>query len=193
MLRSGRTPKELAKRLGVSEQTLRNWRRQTEADRRERSDVPTSAELEELRRLRKENARLKQERDRLKRAAGLLRRGERAPVTAYQLISAEKARTPICLSCRLLGVSRSGSTNGPPTSPPSKTPTAARSSAGAWPTHAGGTRRRRPRNGRSPAPPRAWAPPSQRPRSPIRLAGLRPIRARGRHRTLDGIQGRLLR
>jgi transposase len=69
MLRAGRTPKELAKSLGVSEQTLRNWRRQDQADHRERTDVPTSAELEELRRLRRENARLKQERDLLKRAA----------------------------------------------------------------------------------------------------------------------------
>ena len=69
MLRAGRTPAELAKSLGVSEQTLRNWRRQDQADRRERTDVPTSAELEELRQLRRENARLKQERDLLKRAA----------------------------------------------------------------------------------------------------------------------------
>jgi hypothetical protein len=29
-------------------------------------------------------------------------------VTAYRLISAEKARTPVSMSCRLLGVSRSG-------------------------------------------------------------------------------------
>ncbi len=69
MLRAGRTPRELAQSLGVSEQTLRNWRRQDQADRRERSDVPTSAELDELRALRRENARLKQERDLLKRAA----------------------------------------------------------------------------------------------------------------------------
>ena len=69
MLRAGRTARELAQSLGVSQQTLRNWRRQDEADRRERTDVPTSAELEELRQLRRENARLKQERDLLKRAA----------------------------------------------------------------------------------------------------------------------------
>lgn len=69
MLRAGRTPKELAKSLGVSEQTLRNWRRQEQGDRHERVDVATSAELEELRQLRRENARLKQERDLLKRAA----------------------------------------------------------------------------------------------------------------------------
>jgi transposase len=69
MLRAGRTPRELADALGVSEQTLRNWRRQDQIDRQERDDGLTSDEREELRRLRRENARLKQERDLLKRAA----------------------------------------------------------------------------------------------------------------------------
>ena len=69
MLRAGRTPRELAASLGVSEQTLRNWRRQDQVDRHERDDGLTSDEREELRRLRRENARLKQERDLLKRAA----------------------------------------------------------------------------------------------------------------------------
>ncbi len=69
MLRAGRTPRELAERLGVSEQTLRNWRRQDQIDRRERDDGLTSDERDELRRLRRENVRLKQERDLLKRAA----------------------------------------------------------------------------------------------------------------------------
>ena len=69
MLRAGRTPRELSQSLGVSEQTLRNWRRQDQADRHERDDVITSDEREELRRLRRENVRLKQERDLLKRAA----------------------------------------------------------------------------------------------------------------------------
>jgi transposase len=69
MLRAGRSPRELAEALGVSEQTLRNWRRQDERDRGERDDGLTSDEREELRRLRRENVRLKQERDLLKRAA----------------------------------------------------------------------------------------------------------------------------
>jgi transposase len=69
MLRAGRTPRELAEALGVSEQTLRNWRRQDQLDRHERDDGLTTDEREELRRLRRENARLKQERDLLKRAA----------------------------------------------------------------------------------------------------------------------------
>ena len=69
MLRAGRTPRELAEALGVSEQMLRTWRRQDQIDRHERDDGLTSDEREELRRLRRENARLKQERDLLKRAA----------------------------------------------------------------------------------------------------------------------------
>jgi transposase len=69
MLRAGRTPRELAESLGVSEQTLRNWRRQDQRDRHERDDGLTTDERDELRRLRRENARLKQERDLLKRAA----------------------------------------------------------------------------------------------------------------------------
>jgi transposase len=69
LLRAGRTPRELSESLGVSEQTLRNWRRQDQVDRRERDDRLTTDERDELRRLRRENARLTQERDLLKRAA----------------------------------------------------------------------------------------------------------------------------
>jgi transposase len=73
MLRAGRSPRELAEALGVSEQMLRNWRRQDQIDRHERDDGLTSDEREELRRLRRGNARLKQQRDLLKRRRALLR------------------------------------------------------------------------------------------------------------------------
>jgi transposase len=69
MLRAGRTPRELSESLGVSQQMLRNWRRQDQLDRHERDDGLATDERDELRRLRRENARLKQERDLLKRAA----------------------------------------------------------------------------------------------------------------------------
>ena len=69
LLRAGRTPRELAESLGVSQQTLRNGRRQDQLDHHERDDGLTSDERDELRRLRRENARLTQERDLLKRAA----------------------------------------------------------------------------------------------------------------------------
>jgi transposase len=69
LLRAGRSPRELSESLGVSEQTLRNWRRQDQIDRHERDDGVTSDERAELARLRRENTRLRQERDLLKRAA----------------------------------------------------------------------------------------------------------------------------
>jgi transposase len=72
LLRAGRTPRELSECLGVSQQTLRNWRRQDQLDRHERDDGLTTDERDQLRRLRRENARLMRERDLLKRAAALL-------------------------------------------------------------------------------------------------------------------------
>lgn len=74
MVRSGRSIKDVAEALGVTEQSLRNWVKQEALDRRERDDGLTSAEREELRALRRENARLKQERDLLKRAAAFFAR-----------------------------------------------------------------------------------------------------------------------
>jgi transposase len=43
----------------VHREALRRWIRQAEADQGRRADRPTSAELEELKRLRKENAELR--------------------------------------------------------------------------------------------------------------------------------------
>ena len=50
LVRQGRSIPDVAESLGVSQQTLRNWRRQGERDRGERDDGLTSAEREELRR-----------------------------------------------------------------------------------------------------------------------------------------------
>jgi transposase len=72
LLRAGRTPVELSESLGVSQQTLRNWRRQDQVDRRERDDGVRTDERVELARLRRENLRLRQERDLLKRAAAFV-------------------------------------------------------------------------------------------------------------------------
>ena len=69
LVRSGRSVKDVAESLGCSDQSLHNWIRQEQLDRHERDDGLTSAEREELRRLRRENVRLKQEREILKRAA----------------------------------------------------------------------------------------------------------------------------
>ncbi len=69
MVRSGRSIKDVSEALGMTAQSLRTWVRQEQVDRHERDDGLTTDEREELRRLRRENARLKQERDLLKRAA----------------------------------------------------------------------------------------------------------------------------
>jgi transposase len=61
--------RRLAEQLGVHHEALRNWIRQVEADHGERHDRPTTAEAEELRRLRKENAELRRANEILKAAS----------------------------------------------------------------------------------------------------------------------------
>jgi|SRR5688500_18551737 transposase len=61
--------RRLAEQLGVHHEALRTWIRQAQADRGQRSDLPTSAEVEELRRLRKENAELRRANEILKAAS----------------------------------------------------------------------------------------------------------------------------
>jgi transposase len=80
LLRAGdRSPRQLAAELGCSEQTLRNWLRQEEADRGERADVLTSDERKRLRELERENRVLRQEREILKRAAAFFARETEGP------------------------------------------------------------------------------------------------------------------
>lgn len=74
MVRSGRSIKDVAGSLGVTEQSLRNWVRQEQLDRHERDDGLTTAERDELRELRRKVRRLEQERDLLKRAAAFFAR-----------------------------------------------------------------------------------------------------------------------
>jgi transposase len=73
LLWSGTPPKEVAADLGVSEQTLRNWRRQGDIDAGRVEGLATD-EREELRRLRRENRRLQEEREILKKAAAFFAR-----------------------------------------------------------------------------------------------------------------------
>jgi transposase len=74
LVRQGRSIADVAESLGMSGQSLRNWVRQEQLDRRARDDGLTSAEREELRELRKRVKRLEQERDILKRATALFAR-----------------------------------------------------------------------------------------------------------------------
>lgn len=69
LVRAGRSPEELAEEYEPSAATIRNWVTQAARDQGLRSDGLTSAEKDELRRLRRENAVLRQEKEILKKAA----------------------------------------------------------------------------------------------------------------------------
>jgi transposase len=71
LVRAGRNPAELAREFGCSSQTIRNWAAQLAIDEGEPlpgKDGLTTAEREELARLRRENRQLKMERDILAKA-----------------------------------------------------------------------------------------------------------------------------
>jgi transposase len=66
---TGKSIRQVAKDLGISEVSLRNWVKQAAADAGERPCGLSSDEREELQRLRRENQTLRMEREILKKAA----------------------------------------------------------------------------------------------------------------------------
>jgi transposase len=71
--RSGKSIKTIAAELGIATESLRAWSKQQAIDVGEHDGL-TSAERDELRRLRRDVRRLEQERDLLKRAAAFFAR-----------------------------------------------------------------------------------------------------------------------
>ena len=109
LVRAGRTPGELAREFECSAQAVRNWVRQAERDAGHREDGLTSAEREELRRLRRENRQLREEREILKKAAARVRSGDRDGAReVFELVRANRAEHNRATMCRVLGVSPSG-------------------------------------------------------------------------------------
>ena len=69
LVRAGRTPEELSREFEPTAQTIHNWVRRSDLDEGRRADGLTSAERDEVRRLRREVKQLKVEREILKKAA----------------------------------------------------------------------------------------------------------------------------
>lgn len=69
MARAGRSAESLARDFEPSAQTIRNWVKQADIDEGRRSDGLTTAEREELWRLRRENRRLQEELEIIGKAA----------------------------------------------------------------------------------------------------------------------------
>lgn len=68
LVRSGRSPESLSREFEPSAEAIRNWVKQADRDEGRRADGLTSAEREELSRLRRENRRLRIEREILAKA-----------------------------------------------------------------------------------------------------------------------------
>jgi len=69
LARGGRNAAELAREFQTTAQSIRNWVAQADRDEGRRSDGLTTAEREELARLRRENRVLREEREILAKAA----------------------------------------------------------------------------------------------------------------------------
>jgi transposase-like protein len=112
LMRSSEKPlAQISRELGVSEQTLRNWRKQEEIDEGEREGITTDERegREELGRLKKRVRVLESRGERgPAKSADLLRQGGRDSVNLFRFIEAERAHYPVSLLCRVLRVSRSG-------------------------------------------------------------------------------------
>lgn len=68
LVRAGRSPENLAREFEPTAQCIRNWVMQADRDEGRRQDGLTTAEREELTKLRRENRRLREEREILAKA-----------------------------------------------------------------------------------------------------------------------------
>ena len=102
LAQAGRTPTELSREFDVSAQSIANWVSQAAIDRGKPlpgKDGLTSAEREELSRLRRENRQLKMERDILAKAtAWFAKRGE---TTSTPSSNSSVRYTPLRPECTL--------------------------------------------------------------------------------------------
>ena len=104
LVRSGRSPDELAKEFPPSAKSIRDWTKQADLDDGRRADGLTTAERDELRRLRREVKNLRIEREILGKAAAWFAREtesitvhHRTPRSPRRPLSSRTTRcTPSC-------------------------------------------------------------------------------------------------
>ena len=109
LVRAGGTPEELAAEFEPTAQSIRNWVAQSERNAGRGDGGLTTAEREELNRLRRENRQLRLEREILSKAAAWFARETNAiPVEGFRFVSDHQAAYPTTTMCELLGVSSSG-------------------------------------------------------------------------------------
>jgi transposase len=94
LVRAGRTPGSLAKEFGPTAWTISTWAKQDARDAGKGDGGLTSAEREELAKLRRENRRLKEEREILSKAAAWLCVQKRWTRSAGDSPAGEIVRTP---------------------------------------------------------------------------------------------------
>ena len=78
LVRSGRSPEQLAKQFEPCRAAIRKWLKQAEREEGVRQDGLTQCERDELMRLRRENQQLRVEREILKKAAAWFARETKA-------------------------------------------------------------------------------------------------------------------
>jgi putative transposase len=101
----GRTIAEVARELGVGTETFRKWVRQDEADRGVTPDKPTSAQLAELARVKKENAELRRTNEILRLASSFFRPGGRPDAAAaVRFVAEHRAEFGVAPLCRVVGL-----------------------------------------------------------------------------------------
>ncbi|WP_375155177.1 IS3 family transposase [Micromonospora sp. 4G55] len=110
---SGRPINQVARELGMSHETLRNWARAAERQAGMSPLAPGGDELSvadkdaEIARLRREVAELRQEKEIL-RGSRLFREGDGSVTSRFRFISTHRATWSVKRLCRILAVSRSG-------------------------------------------------------------------------------------
>jgi transposase-like protein len=109
LVRSRRTPEELAREFEPTAQSISTWMKQAGRDAGKRVDGRTSAERDELARLRRENHRLASGARHPGKDGRVVRAGEQGePERVYRLMSAHQGMYPIRTMARVLKVSASG-------------------------------------------------------------------------------------